>query len=222
MDTKSQKAITGFLRLACEDYLAARLLLKQGLLLTAIPIAAQCIEKVMKAALLSKGHTVSKQQHLCPALVATFKNTNPGFIDSETEDFLNFLAKGYKLRYAHSDSEGYTIVINQYRTLMALDKAFSDLDKPFVMKFGIEEAPTPYRTKASEQNALLIEDNWIFDQELATEILTRDNMVVEIGMGGRYREIEVAYLTDGVFTYGSFLKKPNFTKDKDSFQVTFG
>ncbi|MCC7248897.1 MAG: HEPN domain-containing protein [Lysobacter sp.] len=222
MDTKSQKTVAGFLRLACEDYLAARLLLRQGLLIAAIPIAAQCIEKAMKAALISKSHTVSKQQHLCPALIATFKKINPGFIDSETEDFLCFLAKGYKLRYAHTESEGYTIVINQYRTLMALDKAFSDLDKPFKLMAETEETATPYRAKASEQNALLTQDNWIFNPEVKNEILTRANMVVEIGMGGRYREIDVTYLTEGVSSHGSFLKKPNFTKDKESFQVTFG
>lgn len=216
------KRAAGYLALAYTDYVAARLLLLEGLLIQAAPLASTALEKLLKAALLAGGHKVSKAQHLCAPLVHQFKDAYPGLLDNSYEDFLKFLEKAYRLRYAQADGEGFCIVLNQYRTLIHLDRLVQVLNEPFKFSRGEQQVPTPFGSARQSEDPLLTKGNTALRSDLLPQIMAGDNRVIEVGMGGKFRNLVVQYQTKGVSDSGSFLKKPNFTSDVTQFLVTFG
>jgi hypothetical protein len=216
-----QKAM-GYLSLAYIDYLASRCLLLEGHLQAALPLASTAVEKQIKSALISSGENVGKSQHLCKPLTYIFNKKNPGVIKQNDDAFLEFLMRGYDLRYAQTNKNSYSLVINQYRTLISLDNLMLRLDSHFKIKSNGEAILTPIKNGIEEKNQKLILENASIDSTIIESILKKSNKIIELAIGEKFLELVVEYETLGVSMQGDFLKSPNFKSGRMEFSLTGG
>jgi HEPN domain-containing protein len=183
--TRDHKIILAFLSLAHGDYLAARHLLRAGFLEQGCALCATAVEKYLKAVI--GVHGIAKSDHLGPPLFKLMKSCQPELFASLDEDFLKFLAKAYRLRYASVSSPGLSIVINQFRTLLAVDHMIRTLDQGFALKRGGEDLLTPYRQSVTASDQHLLEDNIALGILSMSEYFARPNRVLEIKIEGSSR-----------------------------------
>jgi hypothetical protein len=115
---KSGLAITNWLRWADDDYIAARRLLLDNLLVQGAALSNTAIEKYFKTILLIKRLPWSKN-HNVPALFDMLKKQ--GVLIPLHEGYLRLLYKAYKLRYPDELETGFSIAMDRTRLLSELD-----------------------------------------------------------------------------------------------------
>lgn len=223
--------VVNHLNLANEDYLAARLLLIQGMLPQGAMFASTSVEKYIKAVLATKG--VKVNSHLETKLLNTLRREfHEIYINLDIDtDFVKFLSKCYHLRYALVDSPSFSIVINQYRTLIALDTLIKNVDSCFYSQRNDQLATqykTPYSYLLAERDSRLMELNVALGGISLQSILNMNNKVYELKIGKQCSGFMATYETIGVNITDSFCKKPNLPdidvedNSKLEFQLTRG
>lgn len=215
----SQK-IFNFLGLALDDYRAARLLLRQGLLAQGVALASTAVEKELKAVLALKNYFTKK--HLDSGLLATAEKFYSGLTDALDKDFIKFLGKGFDLRYAAVDSAGYQIVINQNRTLVALDFTMMTLDYGVALQRDGVPHLTPLRQAIESNDALIIQDNVFLKNVTQEEMFGRSNKMFELRVGSDLQTLTAAYETEGLNIIGLFCKKTDMDFNKKEFKLALG
>lgn len=217
---KDQKVVLAFLSLAHSDYLAARHLIRSGFLEQGSALCATAVEKYIKAVI--GYHGIAKSDHLGPPLFKLLKSCQPALSSSLDWDFLKFLAKAYKLRYASISSPGLAIVLSQFRMLLALDHVINLLDQGFAVKQGNEALLTPYQQSVEASAPHLIEDNVALGVVSLSEFLAKPNRVVEIKIESNLGGLRAEYSTDRVNLVGEFMKLPELSIQKEQFQLSLG
>lgn len=209
-----------FLELALDDYLAARLLLRTGLLAQGVTVASTAIEKYLKAALALRNFFTKK--HMESGLLQAIKQHYPELFAALDEDFLKFLQRAFKLRYASTEAEGFSIVINQHRTLIALDQTVLGIDSGF--KFHTDNGPTitSLQYEIEKKNTLLLEDNVALGAITLDDLASRPNSIHEICVEKNLRTLQVQYQTDGLNVVGSFCKKSDISSKRQKWQLARG
>jgi HEPN domain-containing protein len=122
------------------DYLGARLLLVEGLLIQGTVLANTAIEKYLKA-ICSYANIAIPGSHDVATLYANIKHKTPTNLDL-IPGFLRLLRKAYRLRYPDDPNEGFNIVLNQAKILCQLDRSVFELVKRFVMSVHGKTIPT--------------------------------------------------------------------------------
>ncbi len=212
---------TNFLGLAHQDYLAARLLLREGLLSSGVVLAATAVEKHLKAILaLKKFHP--KKQHLDGAVLNLVESYYPDLHSELDMDFIKYLKRAFKLRYATAESPGFGIVINQYRSLVALDTMLAAIDRGFNITKNGKTTDTPLRASVKNNDERVLVDNIIFGNTSIDQLLLRSNKVHEMKVSNNLQTLFVQYETDGVQIEGSFCKKTDVSFKKKQWQLTRG
>lgn len=148
---------TDFLSLAYDDYLGARLLLRNDLLSQAVTLAASSVEKYFKAIVALRGNRC--EGHLSSALIRSVANYQPVLFKQMKPDFLSFLAKAYKLRYIDTQQHGFAIKISKNRTLLELDRTVRTIEEGLSFERDGKPVPTRYRDEREKRNPLLVESN---------------------------------------------------------------
>ncbi len=115
---------------ADRDYLAARRLLLDNLIVQGASFANTALEKYLKAILAVEGKSVPRVHDP----LSLYRKTKPGGTLQLDEKFLTLLAKAYELRYPDDLEAGYNIVLSQALILIALDEAIFEITKRF--EFG--------------------------------------------------------------------------------------
>lgn len=113
------QTIIDWLSWADKDYVAARRLLLDGLLVQGASLANTAIEKYLKALIVCQGKTV-KHGHDPLTIYMQMKANSTLQLD---EEFLALLAKAYKMRYPDDLEAGYNIALSQALILDALDQS---------------------------------------------------------------------------------------------------
>jgi len=211
---------TNFLSLAVDDYRAARLLLRQGLLPQGVALASTAVEKQIKAILSLKGSYTKK--HLDSGLRAMAINHYPDLDAQLDKDFIKFLGKGFDLRYASVDGPGYTIVINQYRTLVELDRTMLAIDGRIKVRFDGMPSPTPMRRALQASDSLLLEDNVAAGSATLEGLARKNNKMFELRVGRKLQTLIATYETEGLNVNGRFCKRTDMDFDKSEFQLARG
>lgn len=116
---------------ADKDYIAARRLLLDGLMIQAASLANTALEKYLKAVLAIRGEKIPRI-HDPLRLYQGLKPKAPGF--QLDEDFLALLVKSYELRYPDELEANFNIVLNQTLILCALDESVSKVMSRFTFK----------------------------------------------------------------------------------------
>jgi hypothetical protein len=146
----------------------------------------------------------------------------PKLSNALDKDFLKFLEKAYKLRYASASSPGLAIVINQYRCLMAIGSLVAQIDAGFDLKTDGNHSKTPYQRGIVAGDVHLIEDNVVVTPSLSSGIVQRNNKVFELKVENNYDTLRVEYETMGVNVTGLFSKIPELSVNKQTFVLTRG
>jgi HEPN domain-containing protein len=208
-----------FLSIAFDDYIAARLLLRNRLLAQGVELASTSVEKYIKAILALKKQ-YPKKLHLEKKLISMLVQHHKYLYDSLDHDFLEFLSRGYKLRYAATESQGFSLVINQYATLYALDKIIKEIDAGFIFKSS--SIITPFRSAVLENDNRVITDNLPLGTISIADFKNKTNHVQEIKIGAKLDVLFVRYDTDGVNMPEIFNKKSDISLDKTQWQLALG
>jgi len=201
---KNNKDALGFLGLAHGDYIAARLLLLNELLPQGAQQAVTAVEKMFKALILVKGNRC--HGHLEKNLTNNVKNKYPALYSDLNEDFIRFLRKAYKLRYHDDKKNRFSLVINQYRTLIELDTLVHSVDSGFKIKRDGQLQKTPYQQALENREPLLLKENHVVMGASLEEYCKRSNRVYEIAIEPDSNGLAAWYTTEGVNMEGSFLK----------------
>ena len=217
---KDGKDLLGFLGLAQGDYVAARLLLLNELLPQGAQQAATAVEKLFRALVLVKGNRC--KGHLEQNLVNNVKNKFPALYSELNEDFIKFLRKAYKLRYHDDKDAKFSLVINQYRTLIELDSLVRKVDSGFKIERGGKIQKTPYQQAIENEEPLLLEENQSLLNIPIEEYCQRPNRIYEVAIEPGANGLAAWYTTNGVNISGSFLKPVDLSSSKSSMQFTLG
>jgi uncharacterized protein (UPF0332 family) len=216
----SQRA-ANFLDLALEDYRAARLLLREGLLAQGLALASTAVEKELKAVLALK-HLYTKR-HLDSGLVKLAQKHFPGIKSTALDsDFMKYLTKGFDLRYATVDTGGYTIVINQRRTLMALDAAMLAIDSGFAVTQAGAAHPTPLNAAIGSRDPLIVSDNVAVGATSLEEFRKKPNKMFELRVSSQWQVLSATYVTEGLNVIGTFCKSSDLNFNKSTIQLAKG
>lgn len=209
-----------YLGLALDDYRAARLLIRQGLLTQGVALAATAVEKELKALLAI--HDVYTKKHLDPGLVTLACKHSPELSGALEIDFIRFLGKAYDVRYAAADREGFNIVINQHRTLILLDITMLTIDSGFRPTLDAQPSETPLQAAIKGKDTLVTEDNLPLGFVTQSEINTRNNKMFELRVGKKLQVLTAKYETEGLNVIGQFCKNTDIDFGKDSWQLALG
>lgn len=217
---KPNITIFNYLNLAHGDYLVSRHLLVHGFLEHGAMLASTAVEKYLKAVI--GVHGITKSEHLGKALYQLIHTSQPTLYEQLDMDFIKFLEKTFKLRYAKVSSPGLAIVINQYRTLIALDSTIKQIDAGFLLRKNEDILDTPYRIDVKNKNHELLTDNIALNNKISSYLFKRTNKVLELKIEHNLTTIAASYETEGVNWIGSFLKIPELSLNKNEFALIKG
>jgi HEPN domain-containing protein len=146
-------AVVNWLRWADDDYVAARRLLLDDLLVQGAALSNTAIEKYFKTILLIKELSLSKN-HDVPKLFGMLKRQ--GVEIPLNENYLCLLYKAYKLRYPDELRPGFNIAIDRTRLLTELDFSVFTIRQRYKVSgpFGAISS-TVDQMQASEDSRLL-------------------------------------------------------------------
>lgn len=209
-----------FLLLALDDYLAARLVLRSGLLPQGTALAATAVEKHLKAVLALRD--VFTKKHLGSGLLALIRRYHPALATALNEDFVKFLDRAFKLRYASIDGIGFNMVLNQHRTLIELDRTMVEIDAGFTVAGVDTTVATPLREEIKSKNPMLLEDNVALGGTTLESLTRRKNKMYEIRVGAKLATLTASYDTDGLNVIGDFCKSTDIDYGKKTWQLALG
>ena len=216
----SGQIVQNYLGLAHGDYLAARNLLRNGFLEHGCMIAATAVEKYLKAVVGVAG--ISLDTHLHRTLYKMVLKCQPELHASLDFDFIKFLEKAFRLRYATVSAPGLAIMLNQYRTLMCLDKTIAHIDAGFTFEQQQNLMKTPYEHSLTMGASQLLDNNVAIRPAELSAFLSQSNKVVELKIEDNFFVLRAEYQTDGVSLLGSMTKIPELSTKKSQFQLTRG
>jgi len=149
-----------YINLGFKDYIAARVLMNNGLLIQGATLASTSIEKYFKAILtLNK---IAYKKHLDSELCNKLKNFDPDMYDTFNESFLYMLIKCYKLRYIDNALNEFSIVIAQFPLLAELDFSISKIEQKLNIFQDGKKLELGYRQMWNQKAPELIKNNFVF------------------------------------------------------------
>ncbi len=209
-----------FLQLALDDYFAARLLLRNGLLPQGTALAATSVEKHLKA-VLALSDIFTKKHLGCSGLVALVRKDHSALAAALNKDFMKFLDRAFRMRYASVDGPGFNMVLNQHRTLLELDRTMMEIDSGFKVEGVKRLDTTPFREAVQSRKELLFEDNVPLGSISLEELTARKNKMYEIRVAEKLRTLTVEYETDTLNIVGDFCKNTDIDY-KEAFNLALG
>lgn len=209
--------VMSYLVLAQSGYLAGRHLLRNDYLEQGAMLAATAAEKYLKAVIGVGG--MDNNEHLSGTLYKLVQRCQPELHAALDKDFLKFLEKAYKLRYASASAPSFAIVINQYRTLFAIDRLVADIDRCFTVGGGEK---TPYRASVEGADPRLLDENVAINPALLPMLVHRPNRVLDYKVEDDHQTVCATYSTEGVKMTGRFMKQPEISLTKSTFTLSRG
>ena len=206
------------------DYLAARVLLFNGLPQQAAGIAALAVEKHLKAIIAMRHQSYGK--HLNSALLSAVRQTTPKLIGEKVNvDFLTLLQRCYKLRYLDSIRPGFNLVVASNEFLAELDLTIFALREGFTLtKQPTSASPTSVHGGDEHKDSRYTEHNIALsgaDRRIFTG--AKSQWVYEVRAIERLPLFEMLYLAKAQETDGNFLRQGLIPKDQTytSFELSF-
>jgi len=143
------------------DYVAARVLINNGLLLQGATLASTSIEKYFKAILIlnkKKSH-----KHLNAELCNLVKEFDPDLYNNLNLSFLELLIKCYTLRYLDDAPNKFSVVFIQYPLLAELDYSVSKIEKKFHIYQDSKKLDLDYRQTWNNKDPEFTANNYIYN-----------------------------------------------------------
>nr|WP_320023319.1 hypothetical protein [uncultured Draconibacterium sp.] len=217
--------VVGFFITAYEDYIAARQLLINDLLIQGCILANTSIEKYFKGMKAILGEEVPRHHDIT---VNKFKNTIKNKFGRLYQlinfDFIKLLAKSYKLRYFDEIDDDFNISIVKAKTLAELDYLVSEIESSFNFRYSSQTNGTrKYTEDMASKNPLLWNYNYYLNKTDKTHFIERPDKVYEFRKLSNGQIMEIHYVTDQIINDGKFIYeaiKPKMD-DPKSFTLCF-
>jgi len=133
--SNQQTDIIIWLQSADNEYIAARTLLRQGLILQGVILSASVIEKYLKAVHLINNVSFDTQGEKAHNVLNLYKNLPSVYSEKPlNESYLRFLNNAYKLRYPDKTPEGFNVALHQGKMLVGLDETVHKIRKRVQIK----------------------------------------------------------------------------------------
>lgn len=199
------EGILAFLHLACADYLAARVLLRSGLVLQGTILASTAVEKYFKAILMCRGNT--SEGHLKRAHLRAVNNFDTRLYSSLNESFLLLLSKCYKLRYPNSVRAGFNLCLSARSILAELDDSVAKIQKRFVFGQGSRTIQTAYDGYLARKSPELFEENHVLlGKSKSDYVAGGSDHIYEMRFDASLGIIETHYQTERGQQFSNFLQ----------------
>lgn len=226
LSTQQANLAMSFFGTAYEDYIAARQLLVNNLLIQGCILANTSIEKYFKGMKAILNEPIPRHHDIT---VKKFKNTLQNKF-SQIHDLINFefielLSKSYKLRYHDEVETGFNITIIRTKTLAELDGFVEQIENRFRFtnkKLG--ETQSKYSFHKESKNPLLWQHNYSLNNFDKKDFIEKRDFVYEFRKVHEYNTLEFNYWTDEILNDGKFIYeaiKPNSEPSGTSFKLCF-
>lgn len=211
---------------AYEDYLSARLLILNNKLQQGCILANTAIEKYFKGMITLINEPVPKHHDISASKFRnTLNNKYPKIAEKINFEFINFLAKSYKLRYFDDLEANFNILIIKMKTLTELDFLVSIIEESFLIvrpSLGVRD--NRYRQDKEDENSLLRIHNYKLNNQEKKTVIEQPDMVYEFRKVFNGEIFEIFYVTDQIiddnkFDYEAF--KPVKENPNQSFSTVF-
>jgi hypothetical protein len=196
-----------FLDLAFKDYVAARVLLNQSLVLQGAILASTTIEKCFKGVAALTGKVA--RGHFKNAHVAPIKEFDPKFLEKLNPSFLTMLELVYDLRYLDDPDKpkpGFTIKLERWPILAELDLTVISLLNKISFGQGDAKFTGMYEHMVEAKDARLWENNYLLANKKKEEFIARRDTVYCVRIDEGLGLIEAFYEVELASTEGNFLK----------------
>jgi len=189
----------GYLKLAYNDYIAARVLLNKNYTLQGVTLASTAIEKYFKAAIFM--FTGKRPEvHLDRFQILEKEISAIGYqilFDKIDPGFLNILSKAYQLRYYDKLMAPITIGFFKNQFLGELDGAVELLERLFILKHAKTGAPilSPLKWEYKAGNNDLLKNNWVATEKKDKKAFMEtgcEGFAIHILPGNLFNEINVS------------------------------
>jgi HEPN domain-containing protein len=201
---------------ADNDYLAARKLLLDGLLVQGASLANTSIEKYLKALLVFQNKNVVRGHNP----LAIYEEVKKGSTLQLDKTFLGLLKKSYEMRYPDDLEEGYNIVLSQALLLHGLDQSVKAItDRIVIKKNSGETAKRKLDLLIEQRSSHLFSMNTALGTITKDALLTQPSLVFECRfLYGNYLGAE--YVTDQIED-ASFERVGFIQKSEKDFQLAY-
>jgi HEPN domain-containing protein len=188
-----------WLRWADSDYLAARHLLVEKMVVQGCILANTAVEKYLKA-LYAHLKIPIPRSHAVWALYCEVTTSRKATLPLNAA-FLKVLEKAYGLRYPDELADGFNIALNQMKVLAELDRTVSAITKCFTFREGTTDLVLARAARGRDQRYLT--RNVVLNPEQASDFFASNSQSFEF-RNHRPLVIEVEYLTPGLVDDGLF------------------
>ena len=166
------KIISSVLSLALEDYIDARLLIRQDRLLNGGHLSALAAEKLLKGLIVASGMQ-PKRVHLdtVDKLLNQVSKNIPNVQNYINVDFLHYLGRIFSMRYFPEQNDDH-ISISRNKLLWELDRLFDQVHGYMRFEPSAEaQHMIIYSTEKELNNPLIYESNqWLLGKHSITEL----------------------------------------------------
>ena len=199
--------VLGFFITAYDDYIASRQLLINDLLIQGCVLANTSIEKYFKGMKAILGEEIPRHHDIT---VNKFKNTLKNKFNKIYQlinfEFIEFLAKSYKLRYFDEIDNDFNIAIIKAKTLAELDYTVNEIEKSFKIRDPRkEDFENRYTMDINNKNPKLWNYNYYLNGIEKQLYIERPDNVYEFRKLNNGEIIQVHYFTDKIINDGKFI-----------------
>ncbi|MBO0939087.1 hypothetical protein J2I47_21210 [Fibrella sp. HMF5335] len=196
------------------DYLGARTLLVNGLLLQGAVLANTSIEKYFKGMLTAVNVPVPRRHDISTKKYGnTIKSHYRRLYSLINWEFIKFTSEAYRTRYLDDLKAGYSIAIVRLKTLAELDFTICSIEESF--RVGDTDKPNRYRADIASNELLLHNLNYYLLKHDKTHFIEQLDNVIQFGIIEPNISFQLNYLTKDVKNDGKFLYKGVSSSESD-------
>ena len=194
VSAEEAKRIIGLKSTSYREYLSARLLVNAHFFQQAGLLMTTCLEKEMKAYLLTRGVTVKWIHKLSP-LYDKLKALKPEIANKLNLEFLEALSNIYSTRYYDQLDAGYNFVFIKNKFLAEFDYSFSILEPTIRVKakHDTDLPKTKYQTDIERKDSILFNNNYLLNDIDKDFFLSQPELVYEFRIASNHEILEAKY-----------------------------
>lgn len=199
--------ILNFFGAAYDDYLSARILILNNLLIQGCILANTAIEKYFKALLLIYEVDAPRHHDISAKIFKnTLRNKFPKIFNEINWEFVSLLAKSYKLRYLDDIEPDFNLVIIRLKLLSELDFIVNLIETTIkIMKNG-NNLKIIYLRAIEEKHVLLMSQNYILYNLDKTDFLQNQiDLVLEFRQVNKLNSMKVLYFSNDIKNDNKFI-----------------
>lgn len=182
--------LASFLSTGYDDYLSARILINNGLILQGTILANTAIEKYLKA-ILTFMEGKLKYSHKTTFLLEEIKSFDTKLYNQINQPFVALIEKAYQMRYIDSLPNGFRICLVRRNVLAELDFIISILAKKIKL-----QKETKYEVDEKEKKPSLYENNFVLNNIDKKEFLIGLDDAFEFIVDEKIGFLEISYQFD--------------------------